>query len=190
MLANIYGEEEEFPDLIDLEIQENRVLYRKLHSNIRGNQGEKLVDIHLTKHGHMVFMAPNAARGVDLRVDLAENTIDGLKSIRVQVKSTIEPLSVLAHRSRFGRIRTMSPHYQFSTHVKISQTGRRRKLTKDDCDIVAFVCLDTESIDFLKVSEITNTNMNFYLTNHRRGDKTNVIGTRPFELLFDKVENA
>lgn len=190
MLANIYGEDEEFPDLIDLEIQENRMLYRKLQSNVRGNQGEKLVDIHLSKYGHTVFMAPNAARGLDMRVDLSENTIGGLNSIRVQVKSTIEPVTNLVHRSRLGRIITSSPHYKFDTHKKIGSSGRRCKLTSDDCDIVAFVCLDTETIDFLNVSEITNTNMNFYLTNHRGGNKTNVIGTHPLHLLFDKVENA
>lgn len=96
-----------------------------------GKLGEHICMVHLMKLGIPCELIHLDTTDIVVRID---NTL-----LRVQVKSSA---------LKWNGDRKKS--YQFST----AHSGKKKPLTKDQCDIVAFVALDCERVMFVPVEYV------------------------------------
>lgn len=107
-----------------------------------GKAGEHLVCADLILQGYRAFLSDQGLP-YDVLVD------DGRKLHRVQVKSSLAPKNVNS-KGRNERI-------AYSWSVRRRGKDGASRLTNDDCDIVAFVALDTGEVAYLPITECGQT---------------------------------
>src|SRR3990170_4488533 len=104
----------------------------------QGNAGEHLVCFDLLTQGYEAFLAPQGSP-FDVVVVTA-----GARLIRIQVKSTSHLITTK---------KNLRSHYRFGL-----RNGKRgnRTVSAEGCDVVAFVALDTKSIGYAPIAQLTS----------------------------------
>jgi hypothetical protein len=132
-----------------------------------GKAAEHLVVFDLLMRGYNAFLADQG-----LPFDIVVVSDNGQLQ-RIQVKSKSRPTSTK---------KNIRPHYRFSLkHAKKSA----RIISTKDVDIMAFVALDTRTIGYVKIGEITSKShggivqaIDFYLHEHEPAGRITSRGNR------------
>lgn len=104
----------------------------------QGKAAEHLVCFDLLRKGYEAFLAPQGSP-----FDVVAVTANA-RLVRVQVKSTRAPITTTKNKR---------PHYRFG--LRVAKKGSRI-VSVEGCDVVAFVTLDTLSIGYVPIAELTS----------------------------------
>lgn len=107
-----------------------------------GKAAEHLVCADLILSGHRAYLSDQGLP-YDVVVDF------GGKLLRVQVKSTTKPKNVNAS----GRAERVA----YSFHVRRRGNGGRKRLSDEECDVVALVALDIKAVAYFAQAEMAQT---------------------------------
>ena len=114
----------------------------KLTTRACGHAAEHYVCFDLARRGLTAVGNPIEGAPYDVIADYNGHMI------RVQVKGTIKPTNKVNTRKRIDKVYTWSKDY-YSFHVKESQLAH--------VDLLALVALDTQTIIYLKPSDVKKT---------------------------------